>query len=168
MRLIKVSEKQLFGSGRFGNYFRLSQRMGVKISKIAGYANPALDVTTKKNQKVIKEATIGILAGGPTKELVLVQYKNKFFMGILQKHISGSMNKSVDVSSLKKDLNKKEVVHGDLHSKNVIVNKSGSHVIDFDPDLSYFVGKKQTYYTVKNKLIKNFRSSLSQNDTGNQ
>lgn len=158
MKIIRVTNNQLNNEGLNGLYFRISKRKGVKIAKDSGYVSPKLNLNSKKNQKIIKETTIGILAASATNELILVRYKSKYYLGILQNHITGKSVQGLDVSKIKKSLNAKKIIHSDLHHGNLIVNKKGIHVIDFDPALSYFVGEKSTYYTVKNRLIKKFKS----------
>lgn len=162
MKIINLSKKQLVNSGRFGLYFRLSLRTGVKILKNAGYKEIP-DVNSLRNQKIIQEATIGVLADAPTKRLAFVKFEGKYYIGILQRHVaSRGSSKSADVLKLKKELAKKEVVHGDLQTpKNIINSRNGFVVIDFDPDRAYYVGAKSTYYTVKNKLIKDLKKSLT-------
>lgn len=162
MEVITLTKKQIHNQGQFGLYFRTSQREGIKISKDSGYQNPILNLNSKKNQKIIKEATIGLLAGSATKDVVLVTYMGKFYLGIRQRHITGKFDQDTNISKVKRSLNSKQIIHGDLHYKNIIINKHGPNVIDFDPCLSYFVGPKPVYYTVKNRIIKKIKKNLAQ------
>lgn len=158
MKIINLSKDQLFASGSHGLYFRLSQREGVKIIKKSGCKNiPSL--TSEKSQRVFQEATIGLLANGPTKKVVLAFFEGRYYFGILQRHVIEVKSPSkINLLSVKRSLSKKKVVHGDLHPKNIIQTSKGSVLIDYDPDYAHFVGDKKVYYTVKNKLIKDLKS----------
>jgi hypothetical protein len=160
MKTISLSDKQIHGKGSFGVYFRLSQRTGVKIIKGTG-RKQLPDLKSVKIQKVIQEAAIGILAEGPTKKLVWAKYKGLTYVGILQKHITTvkTNNITFNLKKYKDDLIKKHIVYGDLHKKNVLVAPKAYVLIDFDPDTSYYVGSKQVYYTVKNKLVKDLKNN---------
>lgn len=158
MKTIKLSKDQLFASGAHGLYFRLSQREGVKIIKNSGCKKiPSL--TSEKSQRVFQEATIGLLANGPTKKVVLALFEGRYYFGILQRHVTSVKTPTkIDLLRLKRSLAKRQVVHGDLHAKNIIQTSKGNVLIDYDPDYAHFVGDKKVYYTVKNKLIKEAKS----------
>lgn len=154
--VLKVS--QIRGKGAHGLYFKQSPSKGVKITGKGYESRKTLKSrikTSKKLQKVIKEATIGLLAGGATLGVEIVKYQGRYFLGINQRHLSS--NKEVTEKTLKfvKDsLRKKKVLHGDLHFGNVRFFKGLAVAVDFDSDYAIFVGKKNVYYTVKNRLIK--------------
>lgn len=158
MKIIKLYKKQIFDKGNFGIYFKISSKYGVKIDKKSGYKRKNLNLKSLKNHKIIQEATIGKIANGPTKSLVIVYFNKKYFLGIKQKHISGYFDNNLNILEVKKKLRKNKIIHSDLHSKNVILNKNGYNVIDYDPDFSYFVGDKRFYYTVKSSLIKELKN----------
>lgn len=157
MKIIKLTKKQLFDKGNFGLYFKISSKYGVKIDKKSGYKSKYINLNSLKNQRIIKEATIGKIANGPTKELVIVKFDKKYFLGIKQNHIYGHFDENLNILNVKKKLIKNKVIHSDLHHKNVIINKKGYNIIDYDPDFSYFVGDKKLYYTIKNSLIKDLK-----------
>jgi hypothetical protein len=156
MKTINVKSEPI-NEGRYGRYFQLSKSLEVKIYKVRGVNK--LNLKTVQSQRIIQEATIGLLAGSTTKSLVVVIYKGKQYLGILQKHISlkSSPISLKDIREAKKSLSKNNVLHGDLHSGNLIKKKSGFIVLDFDPEYAFFIGKKQAYYTVKNRLIKELK-----------
>lgn len=160
MKTIILNEKQLFSSGRYGLYFRVSQRNGIKIIKGSG-VKKLPNLASAKNQKVIQEATIGVLAKSPTKKLVLVKYKGLYYVGIFQTHVRTVKSKAnFSVEKIKSSLKKKKVVHSDIYVNNVLSTKKGFVLIDFDPDHSYFVGEKTVYYSVKNKLVKELKAQM--------
>lgn len=159
--MINLSTSQLIKSGFFGHYFRISKTKGVKIYKHGGYKTTQIDLSSKLSQRIIQEATIGVLAQSTTKEISIVKYKSKYYLGIIQKHVATKIktNKK-DIKTAKSMLFKKDIAHSDLHEGNLLKTKSNIYVIDFDPTYSRFVGKKTTYYTIKNKLIKQLKSEI--------
>lgn len=157
--MISLSTSQLIKSGFFGHYFRVSKTKGVKIYKHGGHKTSKIDLSSKLSQRIIQEATIGILAQSTTKKISVVKYKNKYYLGIIQKHVTNKIDTNrKDIKIAKSMLFKKDIAHSDLHPGNLLKTKSNIYIIDFDPTYSRFVGKKTTYYTVKNKIIKQLKT----------
>lgn len=157
MKTLRVKASTPVLEGRFGKYLRLSNNVGVKIYK--GQGRDSINLDSHTSQRIIKEATIGVLSNSPTKGLVIVSYKGKKYLGILQRHVSLKtlpLNKK-DVKKAKSELRKLEVIHSDLHSGNLIKKASKFVVLDFDPEYAFFIGKKQTYYATKHRLIKDLK-----------
>jgi len=159
---VKILKKtQLKGKGLYGIYFRTSSTEGVKIFKNKGYhsiKNIINNLYSDSIQDIIKEATIGKIAGS-TKRLGYFKYRNRYYLGIVQRHMGTPLDRTVRIKELKRvraRLRKKKVVHSDLHGNNIVKNNQGQlRAIDFDPTRSYFVGKKRYYYTIKHGLLKN-------------
>lgn len=164
MKTINLKKNQLVANGAHGLYFKISARTGVKILKKQG-TKKIPNLKTVKSQKVIQEATIGVLAKSPTKNLALVKYQNLYYIGIVQTHIVSikkgkqEFNESV-VQKIKKSLAKNQVIHSDIFPNNVFETRKGFVLIDFDPDHSHFVGDKIKYYQVKNRLVKDLKKDF--------
>lgn len=159
--MITLSKKQIHDQGRFGIYFRLNRSTGVKILKNKGYKDPQFILknikTNAKLQSSVKEATLGKLADSTTQGLVLVKFNSLYYLGIKQKHIGGKIILNLgdkDVEAVKKNLKKKNIIHGDLNPRNILKTRRGLTPIDFDAERCFFIGKKAHYYTFKNRLIK--------------
>lgn len=154
MKVLKVKANTPYLEGRYGKYLRISNQEGVKIYK--GQGRVKINLNSPTSQRIIQEATIGVLANSPTKKLVIVQYKGKKYLGILQRHVSSknSVIYDSDVKRIKQSLKKKLILHSDLHSGNLIKQGRKIIVLDYDPSFAFYIGKKQIYYATKNSLIK--------------
>lgn len=154
-------EKQIEGQGKFGIYFKLTPKSGVKILKNSGYLSKKINLKSQKNQDLIKEVTIGLFAKQLTKGIDVFKYKNKYYLGIVQTHFN-SVPKDFTINELKnakKEIFKNKVVHSDLHDGNLLWNPRSKKikVIDFQPSFAYYIGDKREYYRVKNGLIKKLK-----------
>ena len=163
--IILNKKNKVYASGGFGSYYRISKQTGVKIIRDNYFTSlKDLNSVIEKNDSVIKEASIGILADQLTKGIEIVKIGKKYYLGIVQKHFeqTNTYDLSVkDFDKIRKSLKKKNVIHGDLHEGNILFkSKSNYKVIDFDPDRSYYVGPKRNYYIVKNSLIKKIKEDI--------
>lgn len=162
--MIKILKSQFCGKGTSGLYFRISQREGVKIffrKKHKRPGNILKSLPSESCQEIIREATIGKLAH-VSKRLSIVEFEGFYYLGIVQKHISGRMGNTTpkEVLAIKKGLKAAKIIHGDIHNKNVIRTKNKLVPIDFDSRLSWYFGDKKTYYTVKNGIIKELKHTF--------
>ena len=152
-----LRDHQIRGKGLSGTYFKVSSSKGVKIIG-KGYQSQEILLrrvkTSNRLQNIIKEATIGILANSATKTVEVVKYKKRFFLGIVQNHLTTKNVSYKIVVEVQKDLRKRKIAHGDLHGGNIRWNKNQAVAMDYDPERACFVGDKRAYYTVKTRLVK--------------
>ena len=168
--MINLLEKQLRGRGRFGKYFRISKTRGVKI---VGRGFKSENNVLKSNQilATAQEATFLKIAEQfkitpKVYEVIIAQYKGRFYPAILMEHLIGVPAAQFDDSCLfkvnsqgnisergvfgatyvKKTLAKAEIIHSDMHYNNMIVSSQNTlKAVDFSPDWVQYTGD-QTYF----------------------
>lgn len=170
VKLYQLRKKDLKGSGVFGKYFQITNKLGIKIIG-RGMKSKKNLLKSKKVFLIAKEATYLKLAeksgiSPKVHDVVIARYKGKYYPGILMQHIKGKTAYNYDpygefkvtkagvistrgtkrpIGFVKSKLKQCKIIHKDAHYNNMIVNKSSIKVIDFSPDEIRYKGKKEDY-----------------------
>lgn len=132
--------------GIHGEYFKLSDQVGVKVIHSKGYPSIKKLVSSNAFQKAKREAEILMIAeetGVVPKcyGLTVVKSKSGFRAGVLMQHLgqvtladSDQYDNSEIYDYLVESLKEVGIKHWDLHEDNIMVYRGKMYAVDFSPD----------------------------------